>query len=183
MVFCHAGCPFEDIVAAIKACKDKLDGGAKWFISSGHSAAVWPKEKYNKEYLDKIFGDMPAYMEDETAHNALVNSAALKIAGVDLPRHIEGKIFLESGANGNWKAVNKHEYIFAARDRCDETVDRIRCVRSRQYKYLRNFLTDRPYMQPQYRDPWAVTVELRELARTGALNAVRRAVGAAAENG
>lgn len=73
---------FEDILAAIKACRDKLDGGAKWFISSGHSAAVWPKDKYNKEFLDEIFGDMPAYMEDETAHNALVNSAALKMAGV-----------------------------------------------------------------------------------------------------
>jgi len=38
--------------------------------------------------------------------------------------------------------------VFATRDRCDETVDRIRCVRDHRYKYLRNFLPDRPYMQP-----------------------------------
>ena len=27
-------------------------------------------------------------------------------------------------------------------------MDRIRCVRDRRYKYIRNFLPDRPYMQP-----------------------------------
>lgn len=37
--------------------------------------------------------------------------------------------------------------IFAARDRCDGTDDRIRCVRTEQYKYIRNLQPDRPYMQ------------------------------------
>lgn len=104
---------FEDIVAAIKACKDKLDGGAKWFISSGHSAAVWPKEKYNKEYLDKIFGDMPAYMEDETAHNALVNSAALKIAGVDSKTPDPEGGIIERGSDGE---ATGHMIEFGALD-------------------------------------------------------------------
>ena len=84
---------------------------------------------------------------DDLVSSIDISATALKIAGVDLPRHIEGKVFLESGANGNWKAVNKHEYIIAARDRCDETVDRIRCVRNKQYKYIRNFMPERPYTQ------------------------------------
>ena len=41
----------------------------------------------------------------------------------------------------------RHEYIFAERDRCDGTVDRIRCVRSKRYKYIRNYYPERPYTQ------------------------------------
>jgi len=33
------------------------------------------------------------------------------------------------------------------RDRCDETVDRIRAVRSSRFKYIRNFYPERPYTQ------------------------------------
>ena len=36
-----------------------------------------------------------------------------------------------------------------------------------KYKYLRNFLTDRPYMQPSYKDPWPVSKELRRLMAAG----------------
>jgi arylsulfatase A-like enzyme len=84
---------------------------------------------------------------DDLVSSIDISATILKIAGVELPRHIEGKVFLESGANGNWKTVNQHEYIIAARDRCDETVDRIRCVRNKQYKYIRNFMPERPYTQ------------------------------------
>ena len=37
--------------------------------------------------------------------------------------------------------------IFAARDRCDETFDRIRCVRTKQYKLIRSSAPERPYTQ------------------------------------
>jgi N-sulfoglucosamine sulfohydrolase len=84
---------------------------------------------------------------DELVSSIDISATALKIAGVEPPRHIEGKVFLEPGANGSWKTVNQHEFIIAARDRCDETVDRIRCVRNKQYKYIRNFMPERPYTQ------------------------------------
>ena len=42
---------------------------------------------------------------------------------------------------------NGHEMIFAARDRCGDAVDRIRCVRTRDFKYIRNFRPDLPYLQ------------------------------------
>jgi N-sulfoglucosamine sulfohydrolase len=76
-----------------------------------------------------------------------ISATILKIAGIEPPEYMEGKVFLEPGTNGNWRPVNKHEYIIAARDRCDETIDRIRCVRTKQFKYIRNFLPDRPYTQ------------------------------------
>jgi len=64
----------------------------------------------------------------------------LQAAGVEPPPHLQGHNFLGSGAR-------KHDYIFAARDRCDGTVDRIRCVRSKRYKYIRNYYPERPYTQ------------------------------------
>jgi len=76
-----------------------------------------------------------------------ISATILKIAGIEPPKHMEGKVFLEPGTNSSWKPVNMHEYIIAARDRCDETIDRIRCVRTRQYKYIRNFMPERPYTQ------------------------------------
>ena len=79
-----------------------------------------------------------------------ISATALKIAGVKLPKHIEGKVFLAPDTwrlKGTWKPVKVRDYIIAARDRCDETIDRIRCVRTKQYKYIRNFMPERPYTQ------------------------------------
>jgi len=64
----------------------------------------------------------------------------MKIAGIEPPDHLQGADFLGPDAK-------KREYIVAARDRCDETVDRIRCVRTKRFKYLRNYYPNRPYTQ------------------------------------
>ena len=61
-------------------------------------------------------------------------------AGVEPPAYMQGYNFLNDKGK-------RHEYIFAARDRCDGTVDRIRCVRSKRYKYIRNYYPERPYTQ------------------------------------
>ncbi|MBI5832543.1 MAG: sulfatase [Armatimonadetes bacterium] len=63
------------------------------------------------------------------------------------------------------------EVTFAARDRCDETVDRIRSVRSRRYKYIRNCLPKRPLLQPcAYKDDKRILHRLRELHAAGGLD-------------
>ena len=47
------------------------------------------------------------------------------------------------------------EYIFAARDRCDETPDLIRAVRTHRFKYIRNFFSHVSHMQPnRFKDTW-----------------------------
>jgi N-sulfoglucosamine sulfohydrolase len=53
---------------------------------------------------------------------------------------MEGIVFL-----GEYS--QKRDYIFAARDRMDETYDRIRAVRDKQFKYIRNFEPHLPYAQ------------------------------------
>ncbi|MEM7234599.1 MAG: sulfatase, partial [Planctomycetota bacterium] len=63
-----------------------------------------------------------------------------------------------------------------ARDRCDYTIDRIRAVVTPRYKYIRNFMTDRPYMQPQYRDGRDYMKAIRSLYKEGKLNEVQAAL-------
>ncbi len=63
----------------------------------------------------------------------------LLLAGAALPPRFDGRCLFGGAAS---------DYVIAARDRCDETVDRIRCVRTPRYKYIRNFMPERPYLQP-----------------------------------
>lgn len=72
--------------------------------------------------------------------------------------------------------------VFAARDRCDETVDRIRSVRTPQWLYVRNFHPRRPLLQPNaYKDGKAIVQRLRELHRAGTLEVSQEQLLFAAE--
>lgn len=68
-----------------------------------------------------------------------VAPTSMKLAGISPPDHLQGhNIF------GWW---SKRKEIYAARDRCDGTADRIRCVRTDRFKLIRNYYPDRPYSQ------------------------------------
>ena len=97
-----------------------------------------------------------------------ISATTLRLAGIDLPSHCEGRDLFD-------KRHEARTFVVSARDRLDYSIDRIRAVVTKRFKYLRNFLTDRPYMQPQYRDPWAVTKKLRAMASGGQLDAVQLA--------
>lgn len=79
-------------------------------------------------------------VRDEMTSSVDISATILKCAGVDVPKWMQGRPFLP-------KDRTKRKYIFAARDRCDGTADRIRCVRSKDFKYIRNFYPERPYTQ------------------------------------
>ena len=84
-----------------------------------------------------------------TVNNKLINgldlgTSSLTLAGIQIPEYMEGKNMFNS--------EDQREYVISARDRCDFTIDRIRSVRSKEFKYIKNFMTDRPYTQPTYMD-------------------------------
>jgi arylsulfatase A-like enzyme len=83
----------------------------------------------------------PNQVRDDLVSAIDISATSLHIAGVKLPSNIQGQVFLGPKAKGR-------EYVFGARDRCDETVDRIRSVRNDRFKYIRNFMPERPYTQP-----------------------------------
>lgn len=92
-----------------------------------------------------------------------VSAATLAAAGIEIPASMEGKNFLASD-------YQPRKFVVAARDRCDYTIEKIRAVVTPKYKYLRNYLTDRPYMQPTYKDGWDVTKKLRAMMAAGEMN-------------
>jgi uncharacterized sulfatase len=88
----------------------------------------------------------------------------LSLAGVKIPDYIQGKAFL-----GEQKSQPR-KYVFAARDRMDETYDIIRCVRDKQYKYIRNFEPEKTYAQHiAYMDKMPTMQIMRELNALGKL--------------
>ncbi len=82
----------------------------------------------------------PGAVNDELISAIDIAATSLKLAGVTPPSNMQGRAFLSA-------KVRPRDYIIAARDRCDETVDRIRCVRSKRFKYIRNYYPERPWSQ------------------------------------
>ncbi len=94
-----------------------------------------------------------------------ISATTLALAGIELPDYLHGQdLFGES--------YKQRDHIISARDRCDFTIDRIRTVRTEKFRYLRNFMTDRILLQPQYRDGQAQTKRLRELHAKGELGKI-----------
>lgn len=89
---------------------------------------------------------------------------SLAYAGIDIPANIQG---VDLFAND----YKEQEFIFTTRDRCDETTEFIRSVRSKDYKYIRNFLSYLPHTQRnQYKDGKEISKHTRELFENGKLN-------------
>jgi arylsulfatase A-like enzyme len=89
---------------------------------------------------------------------------SLAAAGIPIPPAMQGRDILAKG-------YHPREEVFAARDRCDETVERIRSVRTGQYLYIRNFHPKRPHLQPNaYKDGKTIVQRLRELHADGKLD-------------
>ncbi len=94
-----------------------------------------------------------------------ISAATLALAGIRIPDHMHGENMFSSGF--------RRDYVISARDRCDFTIDRIRAVTSQRYKYIRNFMTDKTYLQPQYRDEWETFKVIKQLYKEGQLNDVQ----------
>jgi len=82
----------------------------------------------------------------------------LSLAGIKPPGYMQGRAFLGE------HDTPPREYIFAHRDRMDETYDIIRAVRERRYKYIRNFEPHKPYAQRiRYMERMPILKEMRRL--------------------
>jgi N-sulfoglucosamine sulfohydrolase len=99
----------------------------------------------------------------------------LEIVGAKKPAAMQGRVFLGQHAEP------PREYVFGARDRCDETVFRLRTVRDARYRYIRNFTPDRPFLQPnEYKQKsYPVWELLKQLDAEGKLTAPQKALTAA----
>ncbi len=104
--------------------------------------------------------------DDLVSANIDAPALSLAAAGLPVPDWMQGRDVLA-------RDYQPRDKIFAARDRCDETVDGIRSVRTAQWKYIRNFYPQRPLLQPNaYKDSKAILQTLRRLHEGGKLEAL-----------
>src|SRR5262249_29903066 len=76
----------------------------------------------------------PGSVKDQVISLAALTATTLALAGVERPRGMQSRIFLGPQADP------PRTFAFSARDRIDETVNRIRSVRDERYRYIRNFM-------------------------------------------
>ena len=72
----------EQILADLRACAEEYPAELEWFIAEGFTPSPMSKEALSLATLDEIIPDKPAYVADESGHNAWVNTRALEVAGV-----------------------------------------------------------------------------------------------------
>ena len=93
-----------------------------------------------------------------------LSATTLHWAGVSQPEWMEGRyLFAENFV--------PREFVATARDRCDQTIDRIRSIRTDQFRFTRNYMLDRVLLQPQYRDKRPFLQTLRDGYADGTLDA------------
>jgi len=93
--------------------------------------------------------------------------AILALAGLAKPAWMHGQDFLDA-------RIPARPYVFAARDRMDEVVDRQRAVRDARFKYIRSDHPELPGGHPlAFRDNQQMTRDLRAMFEAGRLDAVQ----------
>lgn len=87
------------------------------------------------------------------------------LANITIPKFIEGQAFL-----GKQTLKGHRKYIFAARDRMDAEIDRVRAVSDGRFEYLKNYQPEKPYYQNiTYRLQQKSMIEILRLKDEGKL--------------
>ena len=110
--------------------------GIHWCYDSGlHVPLVirWPKNFPAPPQIK------PGTVNDDVISLLDMTATTLWMAGIDRPLGMQSRTFLGD------QAPAPRTYAFGARDRIDETVHRIRTVRDKRYRYIRNFMPEVPY--------------------------------------
>ncbi len=69
-----------------------------------------------------------------------ISVSLLHACGISIPGYMHGVPFLGDDAR-------QRESVYAARDRIDDAYDMIRSIRTKKFRYIRNFMPKRPYTQ------------------------------------
>ena len=93
----------------------------------------------------KWVGDIAGTRRTDLVSLLDLSASTVVWAGLELPEWFEGRPLLA-------KDHVEREFVASARDRCDQTIDSVRSLRTDRFRYTRNLLTDRNLYQPQYRD-------------------------------
>lgn len=140
--------------------------GIGWCYDSGNHLPMiirWPKN------FDVPPGYRPGKVDDRLVSLLDLTATTLGFAGVKKPVGMQSQIFLGPNADP------PRRYVFTHRDRHDEVVQRVRSVRSDRYRYIRNYIPERPFMfyHGHQRAMYPVIGLLDQLHKEGKLDAVQ----------
>jgi N-sulfoglucosamine sulfohydrolase len=151
---------------------DGLSDSTIVFFSGDHGRGL-PRHKrwcYDSGIHVPLIVRWPSGIEPNTICDDLISlvdlgPTVMSLTSVEVPSYMQGRPFL-----GGQKAAAR-EFIVAGRERMDKnSYDHIRCIRDKRYKYIRNFMPEKPYAQPiPYRDKMPIMQEWRRLNEEGAL--------------
>jgi arylsulfatase A-like enzyme len=91
--------------------------------------------RFQKENSEHTVDDLVSTLD--------ISATVLDLAGVKLPEYLDGRSLVSQD-------YEPREAVFAARDLIDEVLDRIRCVRTKQFKYIRNYKPENGYRECVY---------------------------------
>ena len=106
----------------------------------------------------------PGSVRDDLLSTVDLGPTVLSLAGIDIPAHMQGRAFL-----GEQQRAPR-DYVYASRDRYDESYDMVRAVRDSRYKYIRHHRPELPYLLwIPYRNRHPIMQEMWRLHLSGAL--------------
>ena len=109
---------YEEVIARVKERAAKTPAGA-WILGRGWDQNDWPvKEFPTKDALDAAIPDHPVFLRRIDGHAALVNSAALRVAGVTAATHDPEGGRVVRDASGNPTGV----FVDAAMDLVEDRI-------------------------------------------------------------
>jgi arylsulfatase A-like enzyme len=143
--------------------------GIHWCYDSGlHVPLIirWPKNFSPPPQIK------PGAVNDQVVSVLDLTATTLALAGIPKPAGMESRLLLGKDADP------PREFAFSARDRIDESVQRIRSVRSVRYRYIRNFTPEHPFTDlNRYKEKCFLVMPLmRELHAAGKLTPVQAAL-------
>jgi hypothetical protein len=98
-----------------------------------------------------------------------LTATTLSWAGLEQPKWYEGQDLFA-------KDFKARTFIGGQKDRLDHTIDRVRTVRSKDFRYVKNYKLDRILLQPQYRDKMPYSIDIHERYQSGKLSEKHREI-------
>ena len=122
--------------------KSKLKDNTVVIFTTDHGIA-FPRAKstlYDPGIKTALIMRFPQRMVKNGVYQKLINNidltpTLLEMIGIDIPGKIQGRSFYKLLTGGDYE---ENQYIFAEKNYHDK-YDPIRCIRTEQYKYIRNF--------------------------------------------
>lgn len=113
-----------------------------------------------EKYAEK-FNFQPGKQNDRMVSFIDFAPTVLSMAGIALPQHYLGMPFIAENP------AEPPSYVYATSDRVDEGFEMSRTVRTKKYRYVRNFLPHLPLLQPNfYTDHSEIMQELNRVRNT-----------------